>query len=318
MTAGPAFPCRSTITLPPLVRDRCGPGHDPLSPAAGRPDTAQIPPADHEPDDHARRAARTYSAAADHYCLPALGFWDRYGAATVSRLPLAPGHAVLDLCCGAGASAIPGGADGGPGRASARDRRRGLAAEARADKSHARRSGQRRLPPVRRDQDRTARRLIRRSHLSIRRVLRRGHGSVRGRDVATGTPRAERWPSPPGVRACSSRPAACSGPPSARSSRRSTGRSAHGMRSPPRRRSPTCSRAAASPALSLRRCRASTGSGALVTSGMSCSVPDTARPSMISQQGNARNCASGFSWRCKNAPLPRCARTWSSRPRIGR
>src|SRR5512142_1836185 len=60
-----------------------------------------------EPDDHARRAASTYSAAADHYCLPALGFWDRYGAATVSRLPLAPGHAVLDLCCGAGASAIP-------------------------------------------------------------------------------------------------------------------------------------------------------------------------------------------------------------------
>lgn len=60
-----------------------------------------------EPDDHARHAARTYSAAADHYCLPTLGFWDRYGTATVSRLPLAPGHAVLDLCCGAGASAIP-------------------------------------------------------------------------------------------------------------------------------------------------------------------------------------------------------------------
>jgi ubiquinone/menaquinone biosynthesis C-methylase UbiE len=60
-----------------------------------------------EPDGRARRAARTYAAAADHYCLPPLGFWDRYGAATVSRLPLAPGHSVLDLCCGAGASAIP-------------------------------------------------------------------------------------------------------------------------------------------------------------------------------------------------------------------
>jgi len=60
-----------------------------------------------EPGDQARRAARTYSAAADHYCMPPLGFWDRYGAATVSRLPLAPGHSVLDLCCGAGASAIP-------------------------------------------------------------------------------------------------------------------------------------------------------------------------------------------------------------------
>ena len=58
-------------------------------------------------DEHAQRAARTYGAAADHYSLPALSFWDRFGAATVARLPLAPGHRVLDLCCGAGASAIP-------------------------------------------------------------------------------------------------------------------------------------------------------------------------------------------------------------------
>ena len=58
-------------------------------------------------DEHARRAARTYGAAADHYSLPALGFWDRFGAATVARLPLAPGQRVLDLCCGAGASALP-------------------------------------------------------------------------------------------------------------------------------------------------------------------------------------------------------------------
>jgi ubiquinone/menaquinone biosynthesis C-methylase UbiE len=57
-------------------------------------------------DEHAARAARTYGAAADHYLLPSLAFWDRFGAATVSRLPLAPGHVVLDLCCGAGASAI--------------------------------------------------------------------------------------------------------------------------------------------------------------------------------------------------------------------
>lgn len=66
-----------------------------------------MPLGDHDLDDHAVRAARTYGAAADHYCLPALGFWDRYGGAIVARLPLAPGHAVLDLCCGAGASAIP-------------------------------------------------------------------------------------------------------------------------------------------------------------------------------------------------------------------
>lgn len=57
--------------------------------------------------EHARRAARTYGAAADHYGRTALSFWDRFGAETVAGLPLAAGHTVLDLCCGAGASAIP-------------------------------------------------------------------------------------------------------------------------------------------------------------------------------------------------------------------
>ena len=65
-------------------------------------------------DEHARRAAATYGAAADHYDRPALSFWDRVGAATVSRLALAPGHRVLDLCCGAGASAIPAARAVGP------------------------------------------------------------------------------------------------------------------------------------------------------------------------------------------------------------
>jgi ubiquinone/menaquinone biosynthesis C-methylase UbiE len=64
--------------------------------------------------EHARRAAATYGAAADHYQRAALGFWDRFGAATVARLPLAPGDAVLDLCCGAGASAIPAARAVGP------------------------------------------------------------------------------------------------------------------------------------------------------------------------------------------------------------
>jgi ubiquinone/menaquinone biosynthesis C-methylase UbiE len=57
--------------------------------------------------EHARRAASVYGAAADHYTLTTLGFWDRFGAETVSRLHLAPGMTVLDLCSGAGASAIP-------------------------------------------------------------------------------------------------------------------------------------------------------------------------------------------------------------------
>jgi ubiquinone/menaquinone biosynthesis C-methylase UbiE len=57
--------------------------------------------------EHALRAARIYEAAADHYGVATLSFWDRFGTATVSRLPLAAGDSVLDLCCGAGASAIP-------------------------------------------------------------------------------------------------------------------------------------------------------------------------------------------------------------------
>ncbi|HEY2691905.1 MAG TPA: methyltransferase domain-containing protein [Streptosporangiaceae bacterium] len=50
----------------------------------------------------AQRAARAYGAAADHFGLPALGFWDRFGAETVARLGLTVGNTVLDLCCGAG------------------------------------------------------------------------------------------------------------------------------------------------------------------------------------------------------------------------
>jgi ubiquinone/menaquinone biosynthesis C-methylase UbiE len=73
------------------------------------------PAAPEQLDEHALRAARTYGAAADHYALGTLGFWDRFGAATVARLPLRPGHSVLDLCCGAGASAIPAARAVGPG-----------------------------------------------------------------------------------------------------------------------------------------------------------------------------------------------------------
>jgi ubiquinone/menaquinone biosynthesis C-methylase UbiE len=64
--------------------------------------------------EHAARAARTYGAAADHYGLSSLSFWDRFGSETVSRLPLVAGDAVLDLCCGAGASAIPAARAVGP------------------------------------------------------------------------------------------------------------------------------------------------------------------------------------------------------------
>jgi ubiquinone/menaquinone biosynthesis C-methylase UbiE len=76
--------------------------------------SAREPPTGELQREHARRAAGTYGAAADHYLLPALGFWNRWGVATVARLPLSPGDAVLDVCCGAGASALPAARAVGP------------------------------------------------------------------------------------------------------------------------------------------------------------------------------------------------------------
>lgn len=67
-----------------------------------------------ELSEQALRASHIYGAAADHYRLGSLAFWDRYGAATVARLPLRAGYNVLDLCCGAGASAIPAARSVGP------------------------------------------------------------------------------------------------------------------------------------------------------------------------------------------------------------
>lgn len=60
------------------------------------------------------RAAATYNAAADLFDDPRLSFWDRFGRRTVERLGLAPGHSVLDLCCGTGASALPAAERVGP------------------------------------------------------------------------------------------------------------------------------------------------------------------------------------------------------------
>ena len=56
--------------------------------------------------EHARRAARTYGAAADHYVLASIGSWDRFGVATVARLRLAAGDGVLDLYRGAKTSGL--------------------------------------------------------------------------------------------------------------------------------------------------------------------------------------------------------------------
>ena len=58
-------------------------------------------------DEAQRRAAFTYNAAADFYDASPLSFWDYFGARTVELLALRPGSNVLDVCCGAGASALP-------------------------------------------------------------------------------------------------------------------------------------------------------------------------------------------------------------------
>ena len=65
-------------------------------------------------DDAKLRAAATYNAAADNFDAPALSFWDRLGRRTIERLSLQRGTAVLDACCGAGASAIPAAEAVGP------------------------------------------------------------------------------------------------------------------------------------------------------------------------------------------------------------
>src|SRR5262245_3625781 len=53
------------------------------------------------------KAAATYNSAADTYDDPANTFWSRFGQQTIERLELERGMRVMDVCCGAGASAIP-------------------------------------------------------------------------------------------------------------------------------------------------------------------------------------------------------------------
>jgi len=60
------------------------------------------------------KAEKTYNAASDNFDAEPLAFWDRYGRRTIERMSLHPGARVLDVCCGAGASALPAAQAVGP------------------------------------------------------------------------------------------------------------------------------------------------------------------------------------------------------------
>jgi ubiquinone/menaquinone biosynthesis C-methylase UbiE len=66
------------------------------------------------PENAQDRAAFTYNAAADFYDASPLSFWDYFGRRTVELASLLRGSRVLDVCCGAGASALPAAEAVGP------------------------------------------------------------------------------------------------------------------------------------------------------------------------------------------------------------
>ncbi|MBS0181529.1 MAG: class I SAM-dependent methyltransferase [Nitrospira sp.] len=53
------------------------------------------------------KAEKAYNAAAESFDAEPLAFWERYGPRTIERMGLRRGAQVLDVCCGAGASALP-------------------------------------------------------------------------------------------------------------------------------------------------------------------------------------------------------------------
>lgn len=61
------------------------------------------------------KAEKTYNTAADYFDAGPLAFWERYGRRSIERLKLARGAAVLDVCSGTGASALPAAQAVGPG-----------------------------------------------------------------------------------------------------------------------------------------------------------------------------------------------------------
>jgi ubiquinone/menaquinone biosynthesis C-methylase UbiE len=66
------------------------------------------------PENAQDRAAFAYNAAADFYDASPLSFWDYFGRRTIELASIPIGSRVLDVCCGAGASALPAAETVGP------------------------------------------------------------------------------------------------------------------------------------------------------------------------------------------------------------
>ncbi|HEY2666270.1 MAG TPA: class I SAM-dependent methyltransferase, partial [Actinomycetota bacterium] len=60
-----------------------------------------------DPEVRKQRTQAAFNAAADNFDDPALSFWDLCGRRTVELAGIRPGDRVLDVCCGAGSSALP-------------------------------------------------------------------------------------------------------------------------------------------------------------------------------------------------------------------
>lgn len=58
-------------------------------------------------EEQKARIRSLYNTTADHFDDPPLNFWNACGARSVDVAGIEPGHIVLDVCCGTGASAIP-------------------------------------------------------------------------------------------------------------------------------------------------------------------------------------------------------------------
>src|SRR5690242_19465596 len=76
--------------------------------------TIQITMKVNMPENAQARAAFAYNAATDCYDAPPLSFWDYFGRRTIELASLPSGSRVLDVCCGAGASALPAAETVGP------------------------------------------------------------------------------------------------------------------------------------------------------------------------------------------------------------